>query len=85
MSDSFVGQRLVVNFDAYKTVKTKDGDKEIEGQRLYQLSVPYGCPFEEVYEALNLIQEEVKKIEAHSKEEAKKKEEQKDLEEASKN
>lgn len=71
MENIVSGQRVLFTVDVFKTVKIKDGDKEQEIQRMYQLVLPYGVPFEEVYEAINVMTDEVKKLEEANKERAK--------------
>ena len=70
-----IGQRLVWTLDLPKTFKhkqdTTSGDgSEVELQRLYQLVLPYGAPFEEIHAVMEELLAEVKRLEEVSKEQA---------------
>jgi len=64
-----VGQRLVWTLDFPREFKHKQDDgSEVELQRLYQLVLPYGAPFEEIFAVIEDMVSEVKRLEAVSKE-----------------
>jgi len=66
-----IGQRLVWTLDLPREFKHKQEDgSEIDLQRLYQLVLPYGAPFEEIYSVFEDMVSEVKRLEAVSKEAA---------------
>jgi hypothetical protein len=64
-----IGQRLVWTLDLPREFKQKQQDgTEVDLQRLYQLVLPYGAPFEEIYPVLEDMLAEVKRLEVISKE-----------------
>ena len=66
-----IGQRLTWSFDLAKPFKHKQEDgTEIDLQRVYQVVLPYGAPFDETYTVLDEIKAEIQKIEAIAKEQA---------------
>lgn len=77
---NIVGQRLMWTFDFSRTFKQKQQDgSEVELTRIYHIDLPYGAPFEEVYDVLDQAVKKLKELEELSKkqaEESKKKEEE---------
>ena len=66
-----VGQRLIWSLDLAKTFKHKQPDgTEVDLQRLYQIVLPYGAPFEEAYAVIEEFVTELKRIETVTKEQA---------------
>jgi len=66
-----IGQRLAWSFDIVKAFKHKQEDgTEVDLQRVYQLVLPYGAPFEEIYTVINELKEELQAIEIKTKEQA---------------
>lgn len=66
-----IGQRLVWTLDVPRSFKHKQEDgSEVELQRLYQLVLPYGAPFDEIYPVIEDMLAEVKRLEQLSKEAA---------------
>ena len=66
-----VGQRLIWSIDVAKAFKHKQEDgTELDLQRVYQLVLPYGAPFDETYSVLADLLAEVKKLEQISKDQA---------------
>lgn len=83
MSGKNIGQRLVWTLDVPREFKHKQEDgKELDLQRLYQLVLPYGAPFEEIYPVLEDMLAEVKRLETISKEAAEKARLEKETKEA---
>jgi hypothetical protein len=78
-----IGQRLVWTLDLPREFKHKQEDgSELDLQRLYQLVLPYGAPFEEIYSVLEDMVSEVKRLESISKEAAAKAQAEKEAKEA---
>lgn len=78
-----IGQRLVWTLDLPREFKHKQEDgKEIDLQRLYQLVLPYGAPFEEIYSVIDDMLTEVKRLEQLSKDAAEKARLEKEAKEA---
>jgi len=78
-----IGQRLVWTLDVPRSFKHKQEDgSEVELQRLYQLVLPYGAPFEEIYPVLEDMLAEVKRLEQLSKEAAAKAQAEKEAKES---
>ena len=66
-----VAQRLIWSLDTVRSFKHKDeSGKEMDLQRVYQLVLPYGAPFDEVYSVVDELINEIKRIEVISKEQA---------------
>lgn len=66
-----VGQRLIWSLDIVKPFKHKQEDgTELDLQRVYQLVLPYGAPFDETYSVLADMLAEIKKLEQISKDQA---------------
>lgn len=78
-----IGQRLVWTLDVPRVFKHKQEDNsEVELQRLYQLVLPYGAPFDEIYPVIEDMLAEVKRLEQMSKEAAAKAQAEKEAKEA---
>jgi len=78
-----IGQRLVWTLDLAREFKQKQQDgTEVDLQRLYQLVLPYGAPFEEIYPVLEDMLTEVKRLEVLSKEAVAKAQAEKEKQEA---
>lgn len=82
-AENKIGQRLVWTLDLPRVFKHKQDDgSEIDLQRLYQLVLPYGAPFEEIYSVIEDMLAEVKRLEQLSKDSAEKAKAEKEAKEA---